>query len=128
MEAERLRAIEREQLRSLVAADIGTADRLHHDDFQLITPGGGTLSKEEYLGGVASGEVRYRVFEAESGIDVRLSERMAALRYRSRLDIVFDGDHAGLRRYWHTDLYERDIAGNWRVVWSQATRAAEETA
>jgi hypothetical protein len=51
---------------------------------------------------------------------------MAVLRYQSRLDIVYDGDHAGLRRYFHTDVYERDDAGDWRIVWSQATRAAVE--
>jgi hypothetical protein len=51
---------------------------------------------------------------------------MAVLRYQSRLDIVYHGDHAGLRRYLHTDVYERDDAGDWRIVWSQATRAAVE--
>jgi len=126
VEAERLRATERERLHALVTVDIETAEPLHADDFQLITPGGGALSKEKYLGGIASGEIRYLVFEAESPIAVRLSERMAALRYQSRLDIVYGGDHAGLRRYLHTGVYERDIAGDWRIVWSQATRAAEE--
>jgi hypothetical protein len=126
--AERLRAIERERLHALVTADIETAERLHADDFKLITPGGGALSKEEYLGGIASGKIRYLIFEAESPIAVRLSERMAALRYQSRLDIVYDGDHAGLRRYFHTDIYERNETGDWRIVWSQATRAAEEIA
>jgi hypothetical protein len=42
------RTIERERLRSLVDADIATARRLHADDFELIHPRGGTLSKEEY--------------------------------------------------------------------------------
>jgi hypothetical protein len=55
VEAERLRAIERERLRALVTAAIETAERLHADDFQLITPGGGMLSKSKYLGGIASG-------------------------------------------------------------------------
>jgi uncharacterized protein DUF4440 len=128
VEAERLRAIERERLHALVTADVETADRLHADDFQLITPGGGTVSKAEYLGGIASGEIRYLVFEAASPIDVRLSERMAALRYQSRLEIVYGGVHIDLQHYWHTDLYERDDTDGWRVVWSQATKAAAETA
>jgi Domain of unknown function (DUF4440) len=55
VEAERLRAIERERLHALITADIEAAEPLHADDFQLITPGGGALSKEEYLGGIASG-------------------------------------------------------------------------
>jgi len=128
VEAERLCAIERERLRALVIADIKTAERLHHDEFQLITPGGGMLSKSEYLGGIASGEINYLIFEAATPIDVRLSERMAALRYQSLLEIVYDGAHTDLQRYWHTDRYERDDTGDWRVVWSQTTRAAAETA
>jgi hypothetical protein len=128
VEVERLRAIERERLHALMTADIETAERLHADDFQLITPGGGTLSKAEYLGGIASGEIKYLVFEAVSPIEVRLSERLAALRYRSRLEIVYDGAHTDLQDYWHTDLYERDDTDGWHVVWSQATKAAAETA
>jgi hypothetical protein len=128
VEAELLRAIERERLRALVIADIKTAERLHHDEFQLITLGGGMLSKSEYLGGIASREINYLIFEAATPIDVRLSERMAALRYQSRLEIVHDGAHTDLQRYWHADLYERDDTGDWRVVWSQTTRAAAETA
>jgi hypothetical protein len=43
---DQLRAIERERLRSLVDADVATARRLHADDFELINPKGGSLSKE----------------------------------------------------------------------------------
>ena len=51
--ADRLRAVERARLRSLVDADVTTARRLHADDFELINPNGGTLSKEKYLKDVA---------------------------------------------------------------------------
>lgn len=56
-EADQLRAVERERLRSLVEADVETAKQLHADDFQLINPLGGALSKDEYLGSVASGDI-----------------------------------------------------------------------
>jgi hypothetical protein len=39
-----------------VDADMKTADQLHADDFQL-SPLGGTLSKSQYLGLVASGSL-----------------------------------------------------------------------
>ena len=55
-EAERLRATERERLQALVGADVARARRLHADDFQLINPLGGVLSKEQYLGGIESGQ------------------------------------------------------------------------
>ena len=48
-EAERLRATERERLQALVGTDVARARRLHADDFQLINPLGGVLSKEQYL-------------------------------------------------------------------------------
>jgi hypothetical protein len=119
-EADRLRATERERLRALVEADLEVADRLHADDFQLINPSGGVLSKEQYLGGVASGEIDYLVWVPDSPIEVRLYGPVALMRYRSHLDIIVGGRHVGLRGYWHTDSYEqRD--GRWQVVWSHAT-------
>jgi len=86
-EAEHLRATERERLRALVQADLPVADRLHADDFQLITPVGVTFSKEQYLGAIASGDIDYRVWEPDSPIEVRLYERGAVLRYQSRLEM-----------------------------------------
>jgi Domain of unknown function (DUF4440) len=55
--ADQLRAIERARLRSLVDADVAIARRLHADDFELINPRGGTLSKEQYLRDIASGDL-----------------------------------------------------------------------
>ena len=115
-----IRATERERLRALVDAEMDTANRLHADDFQLVNPGGGTLSKAEYLGGIGSGGIDYLVFEPASEIAVRLYAQAALIRYRSDLEIVVGGESIPRGNYWHTDLYEqRD--GRWQVVWSQAT-------
>jgi hypothetical protein len=65
-DAAAMRATERRRLRSLVEADMDTAGGLHADDYQLITSRGSALTKEEYLGGIASGQMRYRVFEPVS--------------------------------------------------------------
>jgi hypothetical protein len=43
-EEDEIRAIERERLRALVAADMDVAGQLHADDFQLVTPSGSTYS------------------------------------------------------------------------------------
>ncbi len=114
-----IRATERERLRSLVTRNLETANQLHADDFQLINPLGGSLSKEQYLGGIASGDIDYRVWEPSS-IEVRLYGEAALIRYQSQLEIVVQGQHVPLRNYWHTDSYERRD-GRWQVVWSQAT-------
>jgi hypothetical protein len=121
-EAEMLRATERERLRALVTGDVARATQLHAEDFHLINPLGGALSKEQYLGGISSGQIRYLHWEADT-ITVRLYGDVAVIRYQSDLEIVVQGQHIPRQRYWHTDLYERHGA-QWQVVWSHATTAA----
>jgi hypothetical protein len=108
--------IERTRLRALVAADIDAAAPLHAGDYQLITPNGAELTKDDYLGDIASGKLRYRVFEPVSEIAVLGDEAVAVLRYQAR--ISFD-DGPGFI-CWHTDCYRRTDDA-WQVVWSQAT-------
>ncbi len=119
-DADLIRAAEHERLRALVDANMEVARRLHADDFQLINPRGGALSKAEYLGGVASGELNYLVWDPESPIEVRLYGQAAVIRYQSQLEIVVQGQKVPRQRYWHTDVYEKRD-GRWQVVWSQAT-------
>ena len=120
-EVELLRSVERERLHSLVTGDVDRAGQLHSDEFQLINPLGGALSKEQYLGGIRTGQIHYLYWEPES-IAVRLYGDVAVLRYRSELEIVVQGRHIPRRRYWHTDLCERH-GTQWLVVWSHATAA-----
>ena len=110
---------ERERLRALVTGDVGRAEQLHSDDFQLINPLGEALSKAQYLGGISAGQIRYLYWEPET-IAVRLYGDVAAIRYRSSLEIIVQGRHIPRQRYWHTDLYERH-GDQWQVVWSHAT-------
>ena len=118
-QADSIRSIERRRLRALVQADTAVANRLHADDFQLINPAGLTLSKAQYLGGIASGFIDYLVWDPDS-IAVRLYDKVAVIRYSSHLEIVVQGQKYPLTRFWHTDVYERRV-GQWQVVWSQAT-------
>ena len=107
---------ERRRLRALVSADIATAAPLHAEDYQLITPAGVALTKDEYLAAVASGELGYQTFEPVSEIKVLAGAGLAVLRYQAR--ISFD-DEPGFV-CWHTDCYRlRDET--WQAVWSQAT-------
>jgi hypothetical protein len=64
---------------------------LHTDDFELVHPSGGVWSTEEYLGGIASGEVDYRRLDAVSSIDVTVDGSLAVLRYRSVMDVAVRG-------------------------------------
>lgn len=115
-----LRKTERDRLRALVAGDLATAEVLHDDGYQLITPGGVSLSKRDYLDGIRDGSLRYRRFEPDGEMAVRWWGGGAAVRYQVIIEI--DADGATYHdRCWHTDIYElRD--GRWRAVWSHATR------
>ena len=119
MDAAGLAELERRRLHALVAADLVAADTLHAEDFQLVTPGGDALSKDEYLAGIASGEIDYRRWEAET-IDAHVRGEAGCVRYRSTIEITVDGRELGAVRCWHTDYYERRD-GRWQVVLSQAT-------
>jgi hypothetical protein len=123
--AQALRALleetERRRLRALVEGDLTTADALHADDYQLITPGGAAYSKAEYLAGIADGSLNYQRFEPEGEVMVRmLGSSAAAVRYRVEIVIAWEGGE-DRGRFWHTDIYEhRD--DRWMAVWSHATR------
>jgi hypothetical protein len=112
--------LERRRLRALLTADIETAEPLHAENYQLVTPNGSDMTKDDYLGAIGSGQLRYRVFEAVSDIAVLGDAPVAVLRYQAR--ISFD-DRPGML-CWHTDCY-RQHEGRWQVVWSQATRIIE---
>jgi Domain of unknown function (DUF4440) len=115
-----IRQIEASRLWSLVEPDLELARRLHAEVYELITPTGTALSKELYLGMIASGRLVYRVFEPVSGIAVRGGGDFALLRYRARIAIE-EGDHTADFVCWHLDSYEL-IDGRWQAVWSQATK------
>lgn len=96
-------------------------DEFHAPDYQLITPGGAALSKDEYLGQVAAGTLEYRRFEPLGDVAVlMLGPDAAAVRYEAGIEAHFPGG-TDADRFWHTDIYERRD-GRWQAVWSQATR------
>jgi hypothetical protein len=118
-----LREIEARRLHSLVDFDMEVADALHADDFQLINPAGGALSKQDYLGGLESGFLDYVIFEPVSEIIVRVYGDGAALRYQSEIEMHRSDGFVDQGQFWHTDVYERRD-GQWQVVLSQATKIA----
>jgi hypothetical protein len=120
-EKEALRATERERLRALREADMAVAERLHADDYQLIPPTGETWSKREYLDLIASHQLTYLVFEPISPVAARVSDQMAAVRYRAKFEVRGASGATDSGTYWHTDIYEKRD-GHWQAVWSQATR------
>lgn len=119
IDAEEIRVTERARLSALVSGDIRSADALHATDFQLVTPIGALLNKEQYLGAISSGQIAYHSW-TPGPIEVRVNGSAAVIRYQADLDVSFGGHRVGAGRYWHTDSYERTTSG-WQAVWSQAT-------
>ena len=119
LEAERIRDVERSRLKALVDGNVHAADNLHSRDFQLVTPIGAVLNKEQYLGAIAAGHISYISWEP-GPMDVRHSGTFATIRYRADLEVIFGGHRVARTGYWHTDSYELN-QGEWQAVWSQAT-------
>lgn len=115
-------ATERARVRALVAGDIEAARSAHSPEFQLITPIGAALDREQYLGAVSSGQINYLAWEP-GPIAIRVRGEMATIRYRAELEVEFGGHRVPRATYWHSDSYEL-IAGAWVAVWSQATTIA----
>jgi hypothetical protein len=118
-DAELLCTTERQRLRALVEADISVATALHADDSELVTPAGHTRSKEQLLGEIASGKVKFLVWEPAS-MAVRIDGELAILRYPAQFEIELHGQKVPLRHVWSLVAYEKR-AGRWQVVWSLAT-------
>ena len=118
--ADHLREIERQRTQALVQRDMALAWALHAPDYQLISPGAASFSRERYLGMIAAGTMRYRQW-TPGPIAVRCTAQMALLRYRVTLQ--FDNDDGPGLPFdcWHLDSYEL-MDGVWQAVWSQATK------
>jgi len=118
-EADLIRTIEHQRIDALVAANMEVARQLHADDFQLVDPTGSTLSKDQFLGEVASGEIDFLVWEPQA-LDVRVYGQAAVIRYQSQIEVVVGGQKIPRGGFWHTDSYEKRD-GRWQAVWEQTT-------
>ena len=121
--ADDVRTAERKRVSALIAADMEVLRAIHADDFQLVTPLGVVLSKEQYLGAVGAGHIHYLAMELDSAIDVRIYEDVSLIRYRAQIEIEVQGQKYPRASYWFTDAYEKR-EGQWQIVWSQGTGIA----
>lgn len=118
-----IRETEISRLNALLNLELSLANKLHADHFELITPYGAQLNKEQYLGAIESRDLNYQKWEPCSEIEVVLySDNAAVIRYQSTLEIVAFGQSIPALKYWHTDTYEKNSDGQWQVVWSHATQ------
>ena len=124
LEAEAVRAAQRERSAALLSGDMQKAERVHADDFQLVTPLGAVFSKAQYLGAVEAGIIKYSVMELDSPVDVRVHGDVALTRYRVQIEVEVQGQRYARAGYWFTDAFEKR-EGRWQIVWSQGTEITE---
>ena len=120
---EYFRELERSRIRALVGRDMELLWRLHAEEYQLITPSGRSFTRERYLRAIESGNLRYCRWEP-GPIEVRVTERMAIVRYPATLELGSAAGHGSPFPCWHTDSYELRQE-HWQAVWSQATAIRE---
>jgi len=108
------RDLEACRTRAIVERDLGTIERLHAPEYQLITPTGRTYSRARYLEMIKA-EPFYAAWE-HGPIEVRASAEMAVVRYQAKITL----SSGRIVECWHTDTYELR-ASAWQAVWSQAT-------
>jgi hypothetical protein len=118
-DADAFRKLERSRLQALVERNMDLARQLHAVDFQLITPTGHVYVRDQYLGEIETGQLKYLSWDPEQ-MEVRMHANVTLLRYRARLEVDSGRGRASTFHCWHTDSYEL-INGLWQVVWSQAT-------
>jgi hypothetical protein len=119
-DAEAVRATQRQRTSALLNADIQAAAWIHAADFQLISPLGGVFSKDQYLGAVAAGVIKYASMELDSPVDARVYGEVVLIRYRAQIEVDVQGQRYPRDAYWFTDAYEKR-EGRWQIVWSQGT-------
>jgi hypothetical protein len=115
-----LRELETRRLAAIVAGDAEVLRAVHAPDFQLCTPTGTVWTRQHYLDGLIDGTIDYHRFEPVTPVEVVLDSTLAALRYRSVIEISIDHGPLGRLACWHLDVYQFDGTA-WTCRWSQAT-------
>jgi len=111
---------EKTRLKALVDADITTAEPMHAEEFELISPIAFVFTKELYLGQIESGYIDYKQWDFNDA-SVKHYRNIALIRYSDTEFCVFqDGELACTTLLTHTNLYEKRN-GKWKIVWSQAS-------
>jgi ketosteroid isomerase-like protein len=119
-----VRALAEAEQRALVSADAQLLNLILASDYVQITPNGDSWSRDDLVGTIVSGELKFETLEIsarqpDKAMDVQVDCQTAIVRYRSKIEATF-----GSTRYRHearhTNVYaKRD--GRWLAVSAQLT-------
>ena len=121
---EQLRQLSEVEHGALVAADTSRLETLLAADFTSVTPDGQTLTRDDLIAAVRSGDLDFQVFRFhDSGpgdaVEVRLDCDIATVSYRSEMDVASDPLHYHHDSR-HTDTWVRQ-GRSWQQFRAQTT-------
>jgi ketosteroid isomerase-like protein len=120
-EEERVLAAEREFFTALTEADTSTLTRILAEDFTLTDLTGGQMTRDQFLGVLAEGQMQFLSIIPQGGTRVRLYGEAvaAAVTGRTVMQVRFmDQELSVESRYTHIYAVER---GAWRLEIAQGT-------
>ena len=121
---QQLRQLTAAEHNALVAADTHRLETLLAADFTLVTPDAQTLTRDDLIAAVRSGDLDFQAFrfhEVSPGdaIEVRLDCDIATVSYRSEMDVTSDPFHYRHDSR-HTDTWVR-AGRSWQEIRAQTT-------
>ena len=116
---EEILLLEDQRIHAMIAGDIDTLDRILADDLTYVHSGGQLESKEEFLGRLKSGDLKYRAMPRED-VAVRILGCAAVVTGRATVDVQSKGENLTLALRF-TDVYVKR-AGRWQLLAWQSSR------
>lgn len=120
-EQERVFAAERAFFTALMESDVSTLARLLAEDFTLTDLMGSQMTKDQFLGVLGEGQMKFLSITPQGGTRVRLYGEAvaAAVTGRTVMEVRFMGQQLSVEsRYTHVYAVE---AGEWRLEIAQGT-------
>jgi ketosteroid isomerase-like protein len=111
--------------RALMNADVTALSQVFGDDYVQYDPAGQSLSKQEILRSLASGQIRYPVIKSTAR-KIRLFGEMAIVHGVEEDEVEANGKRFPTRYLYMDVVCRRD--GRWQIVGSQLVRPAQEEA
>ena len=104
---------------ALLQTDIRSLERLLAEDFILIDLSGGQMTKDQFLGVLEGGQLKFLSIVPQGGTRVRLYGWAAAVTGRTMMEVQYMGAEMSIEsRYLHVYAEE---AGAWRLEIAQGT-------
>ncbi len=109
--------------RALVAADAAELSRIYSDEYVQYDEAGQTLTKQDLVGKLTSGAIRY-VSMVSTGRRIRMLRDDVAIVHGSEVDMVEQGGERVPIRYVYMDVVmKRD--SRWQIVGSQLAKVPD---